>query len=315
MEHYVTIFDRFFLPQGLALHQSLIRHAGQFKLWVVCVDDETADVLIRLNHPHVCPLRLSELEDARLRGVKDGRSAGEYCWTLTPFSFKFVFNSDPTINRVTYLDADLWFRKPPTPIFNELDASAKPVLITDHAYAPEYDYSEESGQFCVQFLTLTRNSGEVVRQWWEDRCIEWCFARIEEGKFGDQKYLDAWPYLFGHDVHILADKELLLAPWNAIRFPRGNAIAYHFHGLRLLPNRQVYLVGNYKLPPGVIEHIYKPYLTDLTQAIHELSVVNFTALPQRTTGVAPKKTRLSQLWRAIKGKPINADHSQAAALP
>jgi hypothetical protein len=48
------------------------------------------------------------------------------------------------VGRVTYLDADLWFRKNPTPIFQEFDKSGKDVSITDHAYSPEYDLSEKS---------------------------------------------------------------------------------------------------------------------------------------------------------------------------
>jgi hypothetical protein len=34
MEHYVTLFDSLFLPQGLALHMSMERHAGVYTLWI-----------------------------------------------------------------------------------------------------------------------------------------------------------------------------------------------------------------------------------------------------------------------------------------
>ena len=43
MEHFVTLFDAAFLPQGLALHRSLRRHAGDFTLWRVCVDEAAYD--------------------------------------------------------------------------------------------------------------------------------------------------------------------------------------------------------------------------------------------------------------------------------
>src|SRR5437762_975595 len=156
MEHYVTLFDRLFLPQGLALQSSLERHAGPYVLWILCMDDETYDVLERLRLPNVRLLRLTDVETPDLLRVKPERSRTEYCWTLTPFTPRFVFDSDSTIQRVTYLVADLWFRHSPAPIFRELELSAKHVLITEHAYAPEHDLTTPSGRYCVQFMICHR---------------------------------------------------------------------------------------------------------------------------------------------------------------
>ena len=86
MEHYVTLFDSLFLPQGLALHRSMQRHAGQHLLWILCIDDVAYEVLQCLELPDVRLLRLDGVETAELLKVKAGRSRGEYCWTLTPFT-------------------------------------------------------------------------------------------------------------------------------------------------------------------------------------------------------------------------------------
>jgi len=285
MEHYVTLFDSLFLPQGLALHISMQRHLNNYTLWVLCVDDDVHDILTRLNLPNVRLLKLSKLETVELLGVKLTRSKGEYCWTLTPFAPRFVFEADSSVQRVTYLDADLWFRKPPAPIFREFDASGKHVLITDHAYAPEYDQSATSGQYCVQFMIFTREGGEVVRKWWEDRCIEWCYARVEDGKFGDQKYLDDWPECFSDFVHVLSDKGLSLAPWNAKRFPYGASIFYHFHELRIVSDEEIN-IGLYSLPRPLILAVYQPYIVDLRKAALALSQVGFKCIAQaRSVGV------------------------------
>ena len=80
-------------------------------------------------------------------------------------------------------------------------------------------------------------------RWWQDRCIEWCFSRYEDGKFGDQVYLNQWPTLFGDRVHIVGQVEKTLAPWNVLYFSQQAAgplkpVMYHFHGLRLLPGRR-----------------------------------------------------------------------------
>lgn len=41
MEHFVTLFDSKFLPQGLELHKSMERHVPDFVLWIICVGDKT----------------------------------------------------------------------------------------------------------------------------------------------------------------------------------------------------------------------------------------------------------------------------------
>ncbi len=300
MEHYVTLFDSLFLPQGLALHMSMERHAGSYTLWILCVDDDVFDLLERLNLPNVRLLQLSKLETEDLIRVKSSRTRGEYCWTLTPFTPRFVFDSDSTVERVTYLDADMWFRKNPSPIFREFEASKKHVMITDHAYAPEYDQSANSGQYCVQFMVFTRG-GEVVRKWWEDRCIEWCYARFEGGKFGDQKYLDDWPERFPLQVHILSDKELMLAPWNATRFPYGRAICWHFHALRIVKRGAGKQYGvdcaGYVLPEVTRQYIYHAYLNDLRLAIKNITEIGADVREQKKRTLAGRlKAFLLGYW-------------------
>jgi hypothetical protein len=274
MEHYVTLFDSLFLPQGLALHNSMERHIKNYQLWILCVDDEVFEVLTKLNLINVRLLQLSKLETKELLKIKLERTRGEYCWTLTPFALRFVFEADQSVARVTYLDADLWFRKNPIPIFDELNHSGKDVLITDHGYAPEYDQSATSGQYCVQFITFSKVGGEIVRKWWEEKCIEWCYARCEDGKFGDQKYLDTWPEIFSKQVHVLANSSIMLAPWNAKRFPYGPAIFYHFHGLRLNKTKLIMFDGYY-IPKVTYKYVYVPYLSDLKTSINLLSQIGW----------------------------------------
>jgi hypothetical protein len=280
MEHYVTLFDSLYLPQALALHASLQRHGGEHTLWMLCVDDASLQVLEQLKLPDTRLMRLADHETPELLNVKPGRSIGEYCWTLTPFAPRFVFDIDPSVERATYVDADLWLCRSPAPVFDEFERSGAGVLITEHSYAAEYDQTELSGRYCVQFMTFHRERGEPMRKWWEERCIEWCFFRYEEGKLGDQKYLDDWPQRFGSQVHVLKQVDSLQAPWNAIRFPYSAAVAYHFQGLRILSDGRVDAGGGYVLPKPTLRHIYRPYVDDLRHAVGQLRTVGFSVRPQ-----------------------------------
>ncbi len=314
MEHFVTLFDLLFLPQGLALHRSMERHSGNYTLWILCMDDEVHEILSLIKLPNVQLLQLSLVETKELERVKPERTVGEYCWTVKPFALKFVFDSDISVKRVTYLDADLWFRKSPAPIFQEFDNSGKDVLITDHAYSPEYDLSEKSGQYCVQFTTFTREGGEPVRKWWEERCIEWCFARFENGKFGDQKYLDDWPERFPEQVHVLSNQGWTLAPWNANRFPYSNGIFWHFHELRLTEKRSkpmVQFTTSYSIPSITRTQIYEPYLEDLRVVIEIMKSHGIQPRLQqkyRTFG------RLKGVWKGVKQQLWRFNHEIVSRL-
>lgn len=289
MEHYVTIFDRLFIPQGLALHMSMERHLSHYKLWILCADDETYTVLSKLTLTNVSLLQLSQLESDDLRRVKSSRSKVEYYWTVTPFAPRYVFDADANVNRVTYLDADLWFLQCPDPIFQELDACKKGVLITDHGYAPENDQSQSSGQYCVQFLTFHRDKGEKVRKSWEAKCLEWCHARHEDGKFGDQKYLEDWPKQFPDQTHVLTKQKYALAPWNVTRFSYSNAIFYHFHSYRY--GKYVQYSQHYRMPKVIVNTLYKRYDADIFQAIKTLKEVSY---------IAPYQHNLNPVFEIMK---------------
>jgi hypothetical protein len=260
MNHYVTLFDSNFLPQGLALYESLLCHASPFTLWVLCMDERAKQVLERLSRPGIKLVSVSEIETQQLLEIKKQRSRVEYCWTLTPLTPKVVFDRDPSVDRVTYLDADMYFLKSPEPVHQEFRSSEKSVLITEHAYDAENDRTVTSGQYCVQFMTFVRDKSETVRRWWEARCLEWCYMTRSKGRYGDQKYLDDWPSRFSQDVHVLRQLHAFLGPWNAKRFHYSEGIAWHFHGLRLLKGGKVQLHPRYSLPREVDAAIYLPYV-------------------------------------------------------
>ena len=155
-------------------------------------------------------------------------------------------------------------------------------LITPHRYTPEYDQSEKTGIYCVQFVTFKNNQeGRVVLEWWRNACLDWCYNRFEEGRFGDQKYLDDWPERF-EGVYVSRNLGGGVAPWNMQQYEfeqlndciRGRelktnkrfpVIFFHFHSF-------VFVTPDYFSPRPYYERnetsivlLFKPYVKEIKQ--------------------------------------------------
>jgi len=218
VNHYCTYFDRGFLIQGLALWRSLAAHDADAVLWVLALDDFTADVLCATGGMWLRVVTLAEMEagDPDLAAAKADRSRVEYFFTLSPCWPRWLLTRHPEIERVTYLDADLYFFGAPAPIFAAMDAAGASVLVTPHRFPdPLREHYERHGRYNVGILSFRNDlAGRAVLDDWRTRCLAWCYDRLEAGRYADQKYLDAWPERFGAAVLVLEHAGVNFAPWN-----------------------------------------------------------------------------------------------------
>lgn len=279
-EHFVTVFDFGFAPQGLALYKSLSKHVPNFLLWIVAMDQELEELFSNIGLASVRVIPVDQIETEELKAVRASRTRREYCWTLTPFLYDAVFSRADSAIRVTYVDADVWILGDIAPIFEEFEDSGKSIQITEHAFAPERDVSEEFGKYCVQFQTATREGSSRILNRWQQQCLDWCHGTPEAGRFGDQKYLDEWPQLFPNAVHVARAKHLFLGPWNALRFPYSEGLTYHFHQVRLNPASEKVRIGTYDLPEPLLKNLYEPYIVELREAHRLMRSVGFEPLNQ-----------------------------------
>jgi hypothetical protein len=283
-EHFCTMFDAQFLPIGLALHESLMRHHPAAELWVLCLDDATAAALQSCARPGLRIIPLSEVENDALRAARAARSLREYYWTLTPWMFGAVFDRAPQAARVTYADADLYFFRSAGVLLDRMTPD-RDILITHHAYAPEHDYAATSGPYCVQLVSVRRTAAALAAvAWWRDRCLEWCYARIEGDRFGDQRYLERWPAMLGDRLLVVNDSELTGAPWNASLAEQRpgdawNPVFYHFHGFRYLSGERAQLLPTtpeYRIGPKTWR-LYREYVDAIRRATRGLRAAGVAA--------------------------------------
>ncbi|HEY9083396.1 MAG TPA: hypothetical protein VIN73_08670 [Vicingaceae bacterium] len=281
MYHFCTLFDSFYLTRGVAMYQSLEKTGIDFHLYIFAFDDASFKILNQLNFKHATIISLKEFENEKLLEVKPGRTKAEYCWTCTSSTILYVIENF-NVPSCTYLDADLFFYSSPSVLIEEM--GDKSVLITEHRFTPKYDRSEIAGIYCVQFVTFKNNSeGLKVLNWWVNACLDWCYSRYEDGKFGDQKYLDDWTTRF-EGVHVLEHLGGGLAPWNIQQYSylkreqnnimmmeiksekKFQAIFYHFHYVRFYSNDFVDF-GWFKLEKNIITNYYIPYIKSLKESL------------------------------------------------
>ncbi len=283
--HYCTYFDRNYLYKGIALYNSLAQHGPEFVLHILCFDNITLDLLSRMKLPNARLISEEELErdNPPLLAAKQNRNRVEYYWTCTPSLLAYLFEHNPEIELLTYLDADIFFFDDPAPVFEEMGNNS--VLITEHRYSSGLRHLARTGLYNVQFVALRHDEhGLACVRWWRDRCLEWCYNRLENGKFGDQKYLDEWPRLFP-GVHAVEHAGAGVAPWNFAQYSiegRGGRlyvddvplIFYHFHQFRILSNGHFYRASSiYSEQESFPDDVYLPYISAIRQAMAQVRAV------------------------------------------
>ncbi len=196
---------------------------------------------------------LEELEarDPELLATRKERSWTEYCWTVTPAFCAQMVESAPAGSVVAWLDSDIAFLRDPAELLACMGEGS--VLLVPHSYYRQYPYSAP-----VSLLTEnwgTYNGGTIafrndeqglaaVRRW-RRLSIDWCFDRVEVGRFGNQKHLTDFAQRYS-STRVMAVPGGSLGPWNAGQFElwRGRdgvvlaggkpVLSYHFQSLRLL---------------------------------------------------------------------------------
>ncbi|QWG17074.1 hypothetical protein KMZ68_19095 [Bradyrhizobium sediminis] len=277
---YCTYFDHNYLSRGLALYGSLQRHAPGARLWVLCLSEACHRILTALDLPGIVPVRLADFEAAEpeVAATRSTRSLIEYYFTCSPAWMLFVLGKEPDAEWVSYLDSDLFFFAPPDPIFAEMEDSAFGII--PHRFTSRLAHMRRFGIYNVGWVSVRRrDEGFAALRWWRERCIEWCYDRVEGDRFADQRYLDRLPELFG-GIHVIEHLGANLAPWNIANYRlewrdgsvkiegRYPLLFFHFYGVKLAGRYYYNSHRVYHAPfSSLVRHrIYEPYVAALAEA-------------------------------------------------
>ncbi len=247
MYHFATLFDINYLSRGLCLATSLQDVLkDKFQLFVLALDNETIMYFERNPVSCITVIRMEEIENyfPELNKAKQNRSKVEYYFTLSPCLPLYILKVFSECERITTLDADLYFYSNPNEIFNKYDKNS--VFITPHDFSPELQHLQQYGRYNVSFQSFPNSEiGTRVLEDWKEKCLNWCYDYydVETGRFADQKYLDDWINMYP-GIQPIDLATCGRAPWNISstslklrrnRFIVGNEplVYFHFHHLRI----------------------------------------------------------------------------------
>jgi hypothetical protein len=310
VRHYCTLFDWNYLPHFQSLHKSLLNVNPYFILYAFCMDKISYQYLVNAKLSNIIVIDGTELENqfSTLTKVKNERSIVEYYFTCSPLICKYVFINYKEIPELTYLDADLYFFTNPEPLFEEMGNSS--VAIIGHRFSFITKRNHIYGNYNVGWITFKNNkNGFLCLNDWVENCLNWCFQKLEDGKYADQKYLDYWKDNYEGVIelkHIGAN----LAIWNINNYKlsmKGDnifvdnqpLIFYHFANLKQISQNsfKTDLSRVFKSCKGILKNrIYTIYVKDLIS----FKITNEIIKPKDEINISAFKFLIRKISRNIR---------------
>ena len=254
MMNFCTLFDSNYASKGIALYLSLEQQTDDFVLYVMGMDRKCQEILNSIGFKHMIVECIDDVDSPELAEAKSNRSRAEFCWTCGSF-FTDYFLNKYNLPDITYLDSDLMFFSSPKIVFDEFEQKNASVGL-----APHFMKYPLFGKYCVQYVYFKNDKdGRECLRWWRDECLKWCYSRVEDGKYGDQKYLDYFAEHFNH-VCETENRGVGIAYWNMdycdfkdgvtiYKDNKWHSVFFHYSGI------------NVQVKDGVMTFRHTMYLT------------------------------------------------------
>ena len=250
------------------------------------MDIHTHEYLKNSNKPNIKLYLIEDLEKEinGLKAAKENRNKVEYFFTCSPAVCKYVLLKNPKISSITYLDSDLYFFSSPSIIFDEIGDHS--IAIIEHRFHWITKRQIKYGKFNVGWVTFKNDiEGNKCLDDWLADCLDWCYQKVEEERFGDQKYLDKWPSSY-KNLKIVQNIGANVAIWNVKNYRwslKNNRVYvnntplvfYHFANIYQIDNFQFNTNLSRVFMPlqGVIkENVYKVFLKNIVEYLSNTSI-------------------------------------------
>ena len=300
MVNFCSYFDQNYLTRFLVLRDSLIRTKCNHHFYILLLDDISFSFFKKKKLKNVTYCKLNELEDNKLElnKVKKLRSTIEYYFTLSPY-VPIFFQNKFHLKKLNYLDVDIFFLKNPELFYKKIN-NYSVTLIKQKANAKYGNYNVG----WISYNFLEKDTFKILNDW-KNKCTEWCYDRVENNLYADQKYLDRWPSL-SKKVKILQPKYTMISPWDidcmSYISNNNNCYSFHFHGLTLYKSFFISGLSKYQNIKNrdVIKSFYIKYVELLNLKSKELNLSSKNSLRYSISKNLNYFYKLNLLIRKIK---------------
>lgn len=209
-----TISTTNVFAQTKTLLDSAKKFNPEYDFIIFFLDEPSEEIKLEYNI-----ITLDKLSIPNIHEMFDNYNLNEFCFSLKPFCFKYLFEN-LKLERALYFDSDIL-------IFSKLEKLnllfiEHDILLTPHILTPIYDDDKipsqksflNSGLYNAGFIGVknTENSLNFLN-WWSYNLEKLCKVDLCEGIFVDQNWLNFVP-LFFKKVGIISDVGHNVAYWN-----------------------------------------------------------------------------------------------------
>lgn len=243
--HVVSVFDKNYLVRAVGLYESASAALPDAVFWFLCLDAESNSTLKKMSLKNMNIESVEEMNDRELNAVRASRTAGEFAYTAKSAWLASIEKAGKFTDGdvVIFADADIVFYPAMAKYLGSMPRFS--IGICPHDFpAKEAHRAETHGHYNAGMVIyqIDSESRRCIAEWRRDT-IAWCYARCEDGKFADQKYLDSWRSRYS-GVKELKDPGMNLGPWNdrkhlptqengMFKIDGAPLYSYHFHGLKI----------------------------------------------------------------------------------
>ncbi len=214
-----TIVSPNYLAYARTVSASYLKQHPEHRFFILIVADLSLEDRKVFEGKGFTPVMLMEIGLADVRGEAMKYDILELNTNVKPTFMKYLIQTFD-LERLIYLDPDIFVYSPLTPVFEALDGGASAILtphltnpIDDDKLPGEQDMLY-NGTYNLGFVAVRRcEESWRLLSWWERRCLDLGFSEGRTGLFVDQKWMNMAPGMFDQ-VKILRYPGCNMAYWN-----------------------------------------------------------------------------------------------------